>query len=174
MDVPAYVESAFSQLLGCRLQRLETGVAEVALALEPQLRNRGQKLHGGAIFSLVDIAMGLACSSQPWLSTSRASTIECKINYIRAVSDGEVLCTARVLHAGRRTLVVDADVSRATSWWPKRKEPSRFSSSLAYLRYFRQLRWQLLEQTRRQPGDNASSSYPCRPSSHPHIGATDA
>jgi acyl-CoA thioesterase len=37
-------------------------------------------------------------------------TIECKINYIRAVSDGEVLCTARVLHAGRRTLVVDADV----------------------------------------------------------------
>lgn len=72
MDVPKeYVESAFSQLLGCRLQRLDTGVAEVALALEPQLRNRGQKLHGGAIFSLVDIAMGLACSPA-MVSTSRA------------------------------------------------------------------------------------------------------
>ena len=61
MQIPAgLTESAFSQLLGCRLQRLETGEADVALELTPQLRNRGQKLHGGAIFSLVDIAMGLA------------------------------------------------------------------------------------------------------------------
>jgi len=110
MDAPEdIVQSAFSQLLGCRLQRLEEGVAEVALALEPQLRNRGGFLHGGAIFSLVDIAMGLACSSSHGFDR-RSVTLECKINYVRAVSEGEVLCTARVLHAGRRTLVLDADV----------------------------------------------------------------
>ena len=103
------VQSAFSQLLGCRLQRLEDGVAEVALALEPHLRNRGGFLHGGAIFSLVDIAMGLACSSSHGFDR-RSVTLECKINYVRAVSEGEVLCIARVLHAGRRTLVLDADV----------------------------------------------------------------
>jgi hypothetical protein len=34
-----------------------------------------------------------------------------------------VLCTA-VMHAGRRTLVVEADVCRATSWSQKRKAPS--------------------------------------------------
>ena len=104
-----YVESAFSQLLGCRLQRLEEGVATVALTLTPQLRNRGQKLHGGAIFSLVDIAMGLACSSAHGFD-QQSVTVECKINYLRPVSDGEVLCVARVLQAGRRILVVDADV----------------------------------------------------------------
>ncbi|MHC6223405.1 PaaI family thioesterase [Pseudomonas sp. X10] len=110
MDVPAeFVQSAFSQLLGCRLQRLEQGVAEVTLALESHLRNRGGKLHGGAIFSLVDIAMGLACSSSHGFD-QQSVTLECKINYVRAVSEGEVLCIARVLHAGRRTLVVDADV----------------------------------------------------------------
>ncbi len=110
MDAPEdIVQSAFSQLLGCRLQRLEEGVAEVALSLEPHLRNRGGFLHGGAIFSLVDIAMGLACSSSHGFDR-RSVTLECKINYVRAVSDGEVLCTARVLHAGRRTLVLDADV----------------------------------------------------------------
>ena len=110
MDVPKeYVESAFSQLLGCHLQRLDAGVAEVALALQPQLRNRGQKLHGGAIFSLVDITMGLACSASHGFD-QQSVTIECKINYMRAVSDGEVVCTARVLHAGRRTLVVEAEV----------------------------------------------------------------
>ena len=110
MAAPAeVVQSAFSQLLGCRLLRLEGGVAEVALALAPELRNRGGKLHGGALFSLVDIAMGLACSSSHGFD-QQSATIECKINYIRAVSDGDVLCTSRVIHAGRRTMVVEADV----------------------------------------------------------------
>ena len=110
MDLPAgQNNSAFSELLGCRLQRLDQGVAEVALSLEPQLRNRAGKLHGGAIFSLVDIAMGLACSSSHGFD-QQSATIECKINYIRAVSDGDVLCTARVIHPGRRTLVVEAEV----------------------------------------------------------------
>ena len=110
MELPAgLTHSAFSELIGCRLQRLETGVAEVAMTLEPQLRNRAGKLHCGAIFSLVDIAMGLACSSSHGFD-QQSATIECKINYIRAVSDGDVLCTSRVIHPGRRTLVVEADV----------------------------------------------------------------
>ncbi|MBT9301559.1 PaaI family thioesterase [Pseudomonas sp. TAE6080] len=110
MELPAgLTHSAFSELLGCRLQRLDQGVAEVALTLEPQLRNRAGKLHGGAIFSLVDIAMGLACSSAHGFD-QQSATIECKINYIRAVSGGDVVCTARVIHPGRRTLVVEADV----------------------------------------------------------------
>ena len=110
MEIPAgLTQSAFSELIGCRLQRLEQGVAEVALSLEPQLRNRAGKLHGGAIFSLVDITMGLACSSAHGFD-QQSATIECKINYIRTVENGEVLCTARVIHPGRRTLVVEADV----------------------------------------------------------------
>ncbi|MBI6599446.1 MULTISPECIES: PaaI family thioesterase [Pseudomonas] len=110
MEIPAgLTQSEFSELIGCRLQRLEQGVAEVALSLEPHLRNRAGKLHGGAIFSLVDITMGLACSSSHGFD-QQSATIECKINYIRAVEDGEVLCTSRIVHAGRRTLVVEADV----------------------------------------------------------------
>ena len=110
MEIPAgLTQSAFSELIGCRLQRLDEDVAEVALTLEPQLRNRAGKLHGGAIFSLVDITMGLACSSAHGFD-QQSATIECKINYIRAVEDGDVLCTSRVIHAGRRTLVVEADV----------------------------------------------------------------
>jgi acyl-CoA thioesterase len=110
MTIPENLaHSAFSQLLGARLLRLDDGVAEVALALEPQLRNRGGNLHGGAMFSLVDIAMGLACSSAHGFD-QQSVTIECKINYLRGVSEGEVLCIAKVIHAGRRTLVVDAEV----------------------------------------------------------------
>ncbi|UFH49228.1 PaaI family thioesterase [Pseudomonas sp. KNUC1026] len=110
MDIPeGFVASPFSQLLGCRVVRLEEGVAEVAMALAEPLRNRLGKLHGGAMFSLVDVAMGLACSTAHGFDNNSV-TLECKINYIRAVSDGEVACVARVIHAGRRTLVVDAEV----------------------------------------------------------------
>ena len=101
--------SAFSRLLGCRPLRVEGGVAEVLLPLTAELRNRAGKLHGGAIFSLVDIAMGLACSSAHGFA-QKSVMVECKINYMRAIDDGEVLCHARVIHHGSRTLVLEAEV----------------------------------------------------------------
>ena len=110
MDIPdELTHSAFSRLIGCKVVRLAPGIAEVALELTAPLRNRGGVLHGGALFSLVDITMGLACSTSHGFD-KQSVTLECKINYIRAVSDGEVLCTARVIHPGRRTLVVEAEV----------------------------------------------------------------
>lgn len=102
-------QSAFSKLIGCRVESVEDGIAHVALSLEPQLRNRGGKMHGGVIFSLVDITMGLACSGAHGFDR-QSVTIECKINYLRSVSDGDVLCIAKVIHPGRRTFVVEADV----------------------------------------------------------------
>ena len=102
-------QSAYFRNLGCEVRRLDAGVAEVALPMAAHLRNRGQVMHGGAIFSLVDIAMGLACSTAHGFD-NRSVTLECKINYLRAVSEGEVICKAQVLHAGRRTMVVEAEV----------------------------------------------------------------
>jgi acyl-CoA thioesterase len=110
MDIPqGLTESAYFKTLGCKLVRLGDGSAEVTLALEPHLRNRGNVMHGGALFSLVDIAMGLACSSSHGFD-KQSVTVECKINYVRGVADGEVTCIGTVLHAGRRTLVVEAEV----------------------------------------------------------------
>ena len=113
MDIPdELTQSAYFKTLGCKLVRLGDGLAEVTLALEPHLRNRGNVMHGGALFSLVDIAMGLACSSSHGFD-KQSVTVECKINYMRGVADGEVTCIATVIHAGRRTLVVEAEVRQA-------------------------------------------------------------
>lgn len=110
MEMPeSYRRSAFNNLLGAELLSLHNGEAEVLLRLRPELRNRGGKLHGGALFTLVDIAMGLACSDRHGFD-QHSVTLECKINYLRAVAEGEVICRARVIHAGRRTLVLEADV----------------------------------------------------------------
>lgn len=101
--------SAFGRLLGLEIHTVGNGEALLGLTMHDGLRNLHGKLHGGALFSLIDTAMGQASHS---LSNGEASTVtlECKINYIRPVSEGSVLCHAKVLHAGRRTQVVEAEV----------------------------------------------------------------
>jgi len=101
--------SAFSDMIGLEPISIGDGVAEVSLKMGDHLRNRGNMMHGGALFSLMDVAMGLACSSAHGFDR-QSVTLECKINYIRAVAEGEVRCVAKVLHAGRRSLVVEADI----------------------------------------------------------------
>ncbi len=101
--------SAYSELVGLDPVSLGEGAAEVRLPVAAHLRNRGGVMHGGALFSLMDVTTGLACSSSHGFDR-QSVTLECKINYIRAVADGEVRCVARVLHAGRRSLVVEAEV----------------------------------------------------------------
>ncbi|WP_372239819.1 PaaI family thioesterase [Pseudomonas sp. SCB32] len=96
-------------MVGLEPVSIGDGVAEVSLNMGDHLRNRGNMMHGGALFSLMDVAMGLACSSAHGFDR-QSVTLECKINYIRAVAEGEVRCVAKVLHAGRRSLVVEADI----------------------------------------------------------------
>ena len=66
--------------------------------------------HGGAAFALVDCAMGAAIYSLLDID-ELAATLEAKTNYIRPVREGVVRCTARVIHRGRRTAVLDAEVT---------------------------------------------------------------
>lgn len=101
--------SSYSESLGLDVVSLEEGQAVVSMPMDDHLRNRAGMMHGGALFSLMDVAMGLACSSTHGFDR-RSVTLECKINYIHGIADGVVFCTARIVHAGRRTLVVEADI----------------------------------------------------------------
>ena len=101
--------SAFGRLLGLEIHQVGNGEAVLGLTMHDGLRNLHGKLHGGALFSLIDTAMGQASHSLGDGGPSSV-TLECKINYIRPVSEGSVLCHAKVLHAGRRTQVVEAEV----------------------------------------------------------------
>lgn len=101
--------SAFGRLLGLEIIKAEKGEALLRLSMHDGLRNLHGKLHGGALFSLIDTAMGQASHSL-FDGAPGSVTLECKINYIRPVSDGDILCRAWVVHAGRRTQVIEAEV----------------------------------------------------------------
>ncbi|TWI57304.1 acyl-CoA thioesterase [Pseudomonas duriflava] len=102
-------DSAFSQLLGMRIHKAENGESEVHMSMQDKLLNLHGKMHGGAVFSLIDTALGQASHS---LFDGKAGsvTLECKVNYIRGVSEGDIVCRAKVIHPGRKTHVIEAEV----------------------------------------------------------------
>ncbi|GGC96011.1 MULTISPECIES: PaaI family thioesterase [Halopseudomonas] len=101
--------SAFTRMLGLEFKSIEVGTCTLTLPIREDHFNSTERVHGGVIFSLLDSAMGAAAFSvlEPHESTA---TVECKINYTRAVVGGELECIGKVVHAGTRTVVVDGEI----------------------------------------------------------------
>ncbi|MBX5455868.1 MAG: PaaI family thioesterase [Thermogemmatispora sp.] len=99
----------FGQLLGMRVEAAEPGRGRVRLTVDERLMHPQGLVHGGVIFSLADTAMAMALlASYP--PGTRTGTIEAKINYLRAVRNGQLLAEAAIIHQGRTTAVLEATV----------------------------------------------------------------
>jgi len=101
--------SAFTQAVGLELISLDPEGCTMQLEITAQHFNTTARVHGGVIFTLLDSAMGAAVYARLDAHETTA-TIECKINYTRAVTGGVLECRAKVVHAGTRTMVVDGEV----------------------------------------------------------------
>lgn len=67
-------------------------------------------LHGGYLMTLADVAAAtLAFLNLPEGATT--ATIEAKTNFLAAVREGSVTARAELVHAGRRTIVLQVDVT---------------------------------------------------------------
>ncbi|MWV14484.1 hotdog fold thioesterase [Pseudomonas sp. L-22-4S-12] len=108
---PVGQDSNFSKLLGMTIDRAENGESQVRMSMQEHLLNLHGRMHGGALFSLIDTALGQASHSL-FGGEAGSMTLECKVNYIRAVDQGEIVCTARVLNAGRKVHVLEARVQQ--------------------------------------------------------------
>lgn len=111
MSSPVGQDSNFSKLLGMTIDKAENGESQVRMSMQEQLLNLHGRMHGGALFSLIDTALGQASHSL-FGGEAGSMTLECKVNYIRAVDQGEIVCNARVLNAGRKVHVLEARVQQ--------------------------------------------------------------
>ena len=66
----------------------------------------GGMLHGGALLTLAD-SLGGVCAYLNLREGQSTATLESKTNFIRALREGHVEGTARPLHTGRTTIVVE-------------------------------------------------------------------
>lgn len=105
----ALVTVPFAQLLGIELEDIGIGTATLGIDVRKELTQNHGVVHGGAIASLIDSATAFAII--PLLAPKeRVTTVDLTISYLRPLTAGRVRAVARVLRAGRRLLVVSADV----------------------------------------------------------------
>ncbi|MBT0571145.1 PaaI family thioesterase [Curvibacter sp. CHRR-16] len=90
--------SPLSQCLGMELHTLEQGSATVRLSAREAVRNSFGVAHGGALMSVMDVAMALAARS--FDMRQGVVTIEMKSSFMRAadLAHGHLQAIGKVLH----------------------------------------------------------------------------
>jgi uncharacterized protein (TIGR00369 family) len=90
----------FAGFVGLELLRMEGGESELALQLRPELSNGWKVAHGGALMTLLDVAMASAARSSAADGTEESSgvvTIEMKTTFMQP-GEGRLVATGRRLH----------------------------------------------------------------------------
>jgi len=104
-----FAKVPYLKLIGMELVDLKTGEAIIRLKMRDELRQPHGLLHGGATASVIDTAMAFAVVSI-LESDEKASTVDLTVHYLRPVMQGAIVCTAKVVKAGKRLLTVSAEV----------------------------------------------------------------
>lgn len=99
----------FIRLIGMELAEMKDGAATVRLKMRDELRQPQGILHGGATASIIDTAMAFAVVTK-LTESEKASTVDLNVHYLRPVIEGEIVCTAKIIRAGRRLMTVSAEV----------------------------------------------------------------
>jgi uncharacterized protein (TIGR00369 family) len=100
----------FNKLLGMKITRLHPDGVTVECAVRDDLRNLAGGLHGGVFATLADAAAGVALQRH-FGGKRPIATVELKINYLRAVTEGRVFARARLIRAGATLCVSSVDLT---------------------------------------------------------------
>jgi uncharacterized protein (TIGR00369 family) len=98
-----------ARLLGFRLVSIEPGRAVFEMEVDERFHNPMGTLHGGIYCDLADAAMGFAYAATLAQGDS-FTTVELKINFLRAVRKGRLTALALVVKAGATLGYVECDV----------------------------------------------------------------
>ncbi len=100
----------FARLIGIELEEVVVGAATMGFEVRAELKQNHGVIHGGAVASLIDTAAAFAVISV-LPPDEQATTVDLTISYLKPLTKGRARCTARVLRAGRRLIVVSAELS---------------------------------------------------------------
>ena len=101
-------DAGFSGVVGIERREGEDGTAVAELHVEDRHLNGYGTVHGGAIATLVDVAMGYAVASSD--DAKAPATIEMKVTYLEPAGGERLVAKATVRRRGKRITIVEADV----------------------------------------------------------------
>lgn len=102
-------DGGFRDHIGVEVRSSGDGRAVAALVAGDEHLNAAGKVHGGAIATLADVAMGEAVRST---GAEVVATIEMKLTYIDPGDPGELQAHALVRKAGSRITIVETEVTQ--------------------------------------------------------------
>ncbi len=108
--------------LGMKVVQFGDGKATLKMNVDRRFYNPMGTLHGGIMTDLADACMGIATMSTLG-DDETFTTLELKMNFIRPVYEDELTAEAKVLHRGRKVVLVESvvknregkDVARGTA-----------------------------------------------------------
>ena len=99
----------FAQAVGLELRSASADEVVGVLAWAPERCTAAGVMHGGALMTLAD-SVGAVCAFLGLPEGATTATTGSSTNLFRPVTGGEVVATARPLHRGRRSVVVQTDL----------------------------------------------------------------
>lgn len=101
--------SPFVKLLGLQVIKLDNGYCQCSLEIKETFLNVHKAVHGGVIYTLADVAMGVTTYST-LKKDEKAATIETKINYLKPAYTKILICEAKVVQKGKSIAVLEAEI----------------------------------------------------------------
>ncbi|WP_300155893.1 hotdog fold thioesterase [Solidesulfovibrio sp.] len=99
MDMQWFLDrDPFARMLGIRLIEAGPGYAKTAMDIADNLKNGAGIAHGGAVFTLADLAFAVASNSHGKLSLAVAAAI----SYVKAGTGGTLYAEAKEVSLGAR------------------------------------------------------------------------
>ncbi|NLU23571.1 MAG: PaaI family thioesterase [Clostridiales bacterium] len=96
---------------GVHVTDVDDNYARVELTLHPEVLNRWQAPHGGILFTMGDVAAGVAVLT---VRPESCVTVNASIDFMEAVgSSGTLVATGRVLRCGGRLCYCEAKIETA-------------------------------------------------------------
>ena len=102
----------FRELVGTELASTGEGRAVVEVHAEEHHLNPSGTVHGGVVYTLVDVSMAEALRTTIAEGDERPVTIEIKVNYLEPAKAGTLTSTAQVRKGGKRVTIVEAEVAQ--------------------------------------------------------------
>lgn len=99
----------FCDLIGLHFTEMEKGFCRTELMITDFHLNPYGTLHGGVVYSLADTGMGGALSTL-LEDDEQCATIEIKINYLKSMRSGRLVCETRVIHKGKNIAFLESVV----------------------------------------------------------------
>jgi uncharacterized protein (TIGR00369 family) len=105
----AFASVPYAKFLGLELCEIKSGEVSVCLDVRDELKQNQGVVHGGAVASLIDTASAFAILTR-LEADERVTTTDLTIHYLRPITAGRLIATARIIRSGRRLFVINVDV----------------------------------------------------------------